>query len=123
MQKVVLGVVVGYVVWTALWLGGNALFFGETSKVVSAGETFSAVGPLVGLLALSIVCSLAAGMSAAALARARHRVVVLVTAGLLLATGIFVQLGIGSQMPVWYHLTFLVLIVPVCIVGDAMITR
>ena len=123
MQKVVLGVIVGYVVWTALWLGGNTLFFSEAAKVVSAGETFSAAGPLAGLIALSIVCSLAAGVSAAALARARHRVAVLVMAGLLLATGVYVQLGIGSLMPVWYHLTFLALIVPVCIVGGAMITR
>ena len=67
------------------------------------------------------MCSLAAGCCAAALAKKRHRPAVLVMSGLLLATGAVVQYDIGALMPVWYHLTFLALIVPVCVVGGAII--
>ena len=122
-MRVVVAVIVGYLVWTALWLGGNALLFDAAAKVVSEGKTFSDTGALAGLIALSIVCSIAAGVCAAALAKKRHRPAVLVMAGRLLATGAYVQYDIGALMPVWYHLTFLALIVPVCVVGGAIITR
>ena len=122
-MRVAVAVIVGYLVWTVLWLGGNALLFSEAAKVVAEGKMFADVGPLTGLIALSVVCSIAAGCCAAALAKRRHRPAVLVMSGLLLATGVAVQYDVGALMPIWYHLTFLVLIVPVCVVGGAIITR
>ncbi len=122
-MRVAVAVIVGYLVWSVLWLGGNTLLFDEAAQVVAAGKTFSDAGGLSGLIALSMVCSLAAGASAAALAKKRHRPAVLVMSGLLLATGAAVQYDIGALMPIWYHLTFLALIVPVCVVGGAIITR
>ena len=58
--------------------------------------------------------------------------VVLVTAVLLLLTGIAVQSTMWHLMPLWYHATFLVLIVPVCLLagrlrrqsgGEGVVTR
>ncbi len=122
-MRAAVAVIVGYLIWTALWLGGNAVLFDAAAKMMSAGKTFSDAGPLAGLIALSIVCSLAAGCCAAVIAKKRHRPAVLVMSSLLLVTGVVVQYHIGTLMPVWYHLTFLALIVPVCIVGGAIITR
>ena len=117
MKRAVAGVIVGYLVWTALWLGGNALFFSAAAEVVKSGHAYTALGPLVRLIALSVVCSLAAGATAAVISAARARGAVLVMAVLLLATGVFVQIGIGSLMPVWYHVTFLALIAPMTVLG------
>ncbi len=115
MMRAILGVIVGYAVWTVLWLGGNAFFFGAVADQVAAGAPFTSVGPLVFLTALSVVCSIGAGLSAAAIANERANVVVSVTGALLLLTGIAVQIGVWRLMPIWYHLTFLLLIVPVCV--------
>ncbi len=37
MVRAVIGVVVGYMVWTVIWLGGNAAFFGRAEEVVESG--------------------------------------------------------------------------------------
>ena len=120
MTRAILGVIAGYAAWTVLWLAGNAIVFGVVDDVVASGESFTAVGPLVGVLALSIVCSVGAGLSAAMVANERANVVVLVTGVLLLLTGVAVQLGVWRLMPVWYHLTFLLLIVPVCVAAGRL---
>ncbi len=75
---------------------------------------------ILGVIALSVVCSVGAGLSAAAIANERTNVVVLVTGGLLLLTGIAVQIGVWRLMPTWYHLTFLLLIVPVCVAAGRL---
>ena len=123
MKRGVLGVIVGYTLWTALWLGGNAVFFGAAADAASAGEALTDAGPLAGLIVLSLVCSIAAGLVAAVIARQRIGVAVLVMAVLLLATGIAVQAGVWALMPVWYHATFLGLIVPAAILGGRIIGR
>jgi hypothetical protein len=123
MIRTALAAIAGYALWTALWLGGNAAFFGEAADVVGAGEPYTAAGPLIGVIALSLVCSLAAGLIAAAIDRPHARRAVVVMALLLLLTGIGVQAGVWSLMPVWYHLTFLALIVPTALFGGRLAPR
>lgn len=119
-MKTAVAVIVGYLVWTALWLGGNAAFFGEAAKVVGAGEKYTPTGPLAAVIALSVVCSIAAGIVAAKIAKDRARAAVMTTAVLLLLTGIGVQAGVWSLMPTWYHLVFLALLVPVTWAGGRL---
>ena len=127
MLRRVLAVLAGYVTWTALWLGGNAVFFAGIATVVDAGTPYTAVGPLAGLVLQSVVCSIAAGLVTAAIARQATReptrTSVLIMAVLLLLTGVGVQIGVWPLMPLWYHLTFLGLIVPACIAGSRLIGR
>ena len=123
MLRAMVGVIVGYVIWTVLWLGGNAVLFSAATERVEAGEPFAEVGPLIEVILLSIVCSLAAGVSAAAIARERARPVVLVMAALLLVTGVVVQINVWPLMPLWYHLTFLILVVPVCVFAGRLNQR
>lgn len=123
MAHTVLAVLAGYAAWTVVWLGGNAMLFAPMSAVVASGERFDALGPLLGVLLLSVVCSVAAGFTAASIARERASVAVLVTATLLLVTGLGVQIGMWHLMPVWYHLAFLGLIVPVCMAAGRLAHR
>lgn len=120
MKRAISGVIVGYLAWTVLWLGGNALLFSRPAEIIKVGQRYAEAGPLAGIIALSVVCSLAAGFVGARLSRERARGAVLVMAVLLLATGIFVQAGVWPLMPVWYHLTFLALVVPVTVMGGRL---
>ena len=117
MMRSVLAVVAGYAAWTVLWLMGNNYLFSEATRVVGEGELYSAKGPLLGILLLSVVCSLLAGFITAKIAKAPTSKPVLVMAILLLLTGIGVQASVWALMPVWYHILFLMLLVPVAMVG------
>tara|TARA_R110002072_G_scaffold136124_2_gene278142 strand:- start:110710 stop:111087 length:378 start_codon:yes stop_codon:yes gene_type:complete len=121
MKHTILGVVAGYVVWTAIWLGGNATLFSAAAEQSAAGEAVTAIGTLAGVLLLSIVCSLVAGMVAGWLGKQNAAQAVLITGVLLVLTGIGVQASVWSLMPVWYHLSFLLLILPVAMLGARLI--
>ncbi len=123
MIRAIFGVIAGYAAWTVLWLGGNVLLFGEAARVMGEGQAFTAAGPLVGVIVLSVVCSIVAGLTAAKIAGSRAVGAVIVMALLLLATGIGVQLGVWELLPVWYHLAFLVFIVPVTIASGRLGVR
>ena len=123
MIRPALAALAGYALWTVLWLGGIAAFFGETGETVGAGQPYTTTGPLIGVIALSLVCSLAAGLLAARIGKPHSRGAVITMAVLLLLTGIGVQAGVWSLMPVWYHLTFLALIVPAALVGGQLVPR
>ena len=120
MARLIGGVIAGYAVWTVLWLGGNRMLFGAAADRVGAGEPYAEIGPLLGLVALSIVCSLAAGAVTAVVAAGRAHAAALALGVLLLVTGIGVQASVWALMPAWYHLTFLVLLVPVTLAGARM---
>ena len=120
MMRAVIAVVVGYLLWTAVWLGGNAVLFGELAEAAGAGTRVEATGPLAGVLLLSIACSLLAGAATAFLARGRSRGALLALGALLLVTGIGVQAGVWSLMPVWYHVLFLGLLIPGVLAGGRL---
>ena len=123
MMRMIIGAIAGYAVWTAIWLTVNAMVFAEAGEVIAAGDAFTETGPLLGVLALSIACSLAGGGAAAITGGNGARGAVLGNAVLLLATGIFIQAGIWSLMPVWYHLIFLALLVPATLLGGMLVPR
>ncbi len=115
-MKTAIPVIAGYLAWTALWLGGNAVIQSIYAESISPEGAISDVPPLLWALGLSVACSLLAGVVASAMAKQGKAVSIM--AALLLATGIGVQFGLAWDfMPVWFHLSFLVLIVPFCIVG------
>ena len=54
MMRMIIGAIVGYAIWTAIWLTINAMVFAEAGEVLAAGDAFTETGPLLGLLASSI---------------------------------------------------------------------
>ena len=117
MLRAVLAVIAGYAIWSALWLLGNLAIAQVWPEVADPEFTSIPDAALVVTLALSFVCSLVAGLLAA---KVRAGKPVLVMAILLLVTGIAVQSGVWDRMPLWYHLVFLVALVPLCLVGARM---
>jgi len=125
MWKPVLAVVAGYALWTIIWLGGGRALLAAFPDALPAGDveaqTIESTPYLASALVLSVVCSLAAG-AICRIGGTRWLTSAIVLAALLLLTGIGVQLGSWELMPVWYHLAFLALLVPVTLCG-ARITR
>lgn len=116
MFKNILSVVAGYVVWTVIFLGGAAAVRALRPDVHVNGFT-SDIPTLVIYLIVSIAASLAAGFVTAKIAGGSKMLFAAILAVCLLATGIPVQLSAWNDLPVWYNLTFLILLVPVTMLG------
>jgi hypothetical protein len=125
MWRPVLAVIAGYAVWTVIWLGGGQALLAAFPDALPSGELevqpITSTPYLASALVLSIICSLAAG-AFCRIGASRWLTGALVLSVLLLLTGIGVQASAWSLMPVWYHLAFLALLVPVTLLG-ARLTR
>jgi hypothetical protein len=117
MLNLVLSVIAGFVLWSVLWLGGGALVQKLFPGAVAANGATSHSGLLVSLLGLSILASLAAGYVSRFFLQDPAAAPQLYLGVILLAVGIFVQRQYWTLMPLWYHLAFLALIIPVVLYG------
>ena len=123
MMRMVIAAIVGYAVWTVLWLGGNAgvaAGYPEELAAYTDGGSLTATAPLAISICLSILCSVVAGFVAATIAKGGAQRAVLAVAVLLMLTGLGVQGSAWSRMPVWYHLVFLALLVPMTVLGGRL---
>ena len=112
------GVVAGFVVWSVIWLCGNVALRSAGMLPASQSEPIHAAAPVVALLVLSILCSIAAGYTAARVARVPVAAVYLGIA--LLVVGVAVQVQYWALMPAWYSVAFVLLLVPMTIAGGRM---
>ena len=123
MLRIVLGVVAGFFVWSILWVGTDAVL-----KAVWAGYkenveamSFSPAMLIVPLI-LSAVCSITAGFVAALIAGENSKSP-LILGALLLIAGIFAQMGVWDKIPLWYHLAFWILLIPMTVLGGKLISQ
>ena len=120
MLKISLGVIVGFIVWSILWVGFDAVLrtvwtnYDESAKAMK----FSSLMLLVPII-LSAVVSLISGYVAALVAKENTKSP-LILGVLLLIVGIFVQIGVWDKIPLWYHLTFWILLIPMTILGGRL---
>ena len=121
MGRTIGAVVVGVVLWGVLWNGGSAAL--GAAGVITVGEPVTAAAVLLGLLGYSAVLSVVAGWVAASIQGGPDPMrAVRALAGANLAIGIAVEVMYWSLMPVWYHLIFLALVVPMTLLGGRMKT-
>jgi hypothetical protein len=117
MTKTILAVIAGSAAWTMLWFGMNAILRGASMLPSEATKRIEAATPLLVMLLGSVVFSIAAGYVAAAVGGGDSYTPVLVLCALQLALGIFFQAQAWQLLPLWYHLPFLLLIVPATLFG------
>lgn len=130
MLKIVLGTIAGFIIWTILWVGSDAVFMAFSNfyreymqgfqKALETKESFE-ISSTILLLTLfkSFLCSLVSGFTAASIA-GENRISPLFTGILLLVFGIFIQSVYWNYIPLWYHLSFLVLLIPMTIFGGKL---
>ena len=115
--KIMLGVLVGLVVWFVVATIGNFAIRGLVSGYADAEPTMRFTLPmLLTRLGLSAVSSLAAGFACAALLHSAP-VAVNFCAGLLVIFFIRVHYLLWTQFPLWYHVAFLVSLAPLMLLG------
>jgi len=131
MLKLILGVIAGFIVWSAFWLGSDFFlqsisptWFGAQKDAMALaltnGESFHPDTTVLLLdLVRSGVASIMAGFIAAMIAGENRRAP-LVLGVILLLVGMFVQYHVWNLMPVWYHFLFLFLLIPLAMLGGKM---
>lgn len=116
MARAILSVIAGYIVWTVIWLAGGAALAAAFPDQPTEQGVYDSAALLAITLVLSLLCSIVAGLTCGRIARGRP-VPPIVLGVLLLLTGIGVQASVWSIMPIWYHIPFLILLLPVTLVG------
>jgi hypothetical protein len=135
MLRIVLGVIGGFIGWmivfigiekiiSALWpaFGTNQKAFEEAVKNGAGASAFAAdTTMLLTQLVLGTIVSVMAG-SLAALIAGENSKAPLIAGCLLLAMGIAKTIMSRQYVPVWYHIIFTAMLLPLAIVGGKLIT-
>ncbi|MEP6946946.1 MAG: hypothetical protein ABJA02_13575 [Acidobacteriota bacterium] len=127
MLRIALGVIAGYVAWTILWVGSDQVLIQTVGWYGDHQHAFEramfnkeAFEPSMTVLAFhiirSVIVSFISGFVAALVANETRRTA-LILGVLLLISGIAVEVMAWHYLPIWYHLIFLLLLIPVTIAG------
>jgi hypothetical protein len=131
MLRIIAGIIVGFIVWSILWTGSDAILsalstgwygrnLNEFQTAIENRTNYTADSTmLIVALIRSVIFSLVAGFVAAAIARENLKSTVGLGV-LLLAFGIFIQSIYWNFIPLWYHIPFLLLLIPVTILGGML---
>ena len=131
MGRIILGVIAGFILWSILWIGSDQLlmavwpeWYGEHQIMfqfaMNENKPFVPDSTILIMhIIRSIIISIIAGFFAAMIAKENSRST-LALGVLLLAFGTTVQLMAWNYLPIWYHLIFLVLLVPMTILGGKL---
>ena len=128
MVRKILGVITGFFLWSILWVGSDGVMsaispdwygkhqtnFAQAVNDKSAFDVDSTV--LILGLVRSVIFSLISGFVAASIARENTKSP-LALGVLLLLFGIFTQSIYWNYVPLWYHIPFLLLLIPMTILG------
>ncbi|MEP7066895.1 MAG: hypothetical protein ABI889_12735 [Gemmatimonadota bacterium] len=122
-MKRVVAAAIGFVLWSVLWLGYNQILLTMGLISTDMSQALSDPKPLLLLLLGSIIISVAAGYVTARVAGSPSMPALAVLGVLLLATGIFFESRMWHVIPLWYHLAFLLLLIPMTVLGARMVAR
>lgn len=133
MVRIVLGVIAGFLSWMIVWVGSEKVLsaiwpegFGVHQRAFEAaikdGGQFTAdTTLLVTHVVLGSVVSLMSGFLAALIAAENTRAP-LILGILLLAMGLLKMVMSWPYVPLWYHVIFTALLLPMAIIGGRLFT-
>ena len=131
MLRIILAIIIGFIVWSVLWVGTDVIlslispnWYGKTFIDFQAAvdnKTSYTIASTILILSLirSVIFSVLSGSITALIAKENTKS----TLGLgilLLVFGIFIQSVYWNYMPLWYHLLFLGLLIPMTILGGKL---
>lgn len=131
MVRLILGVVAGFVAWSILWVGSDQVMISLSrgwygshqfamENAIFNGTPFVADSTIMLIrLVSSIIFSLMSGYLAVVVSNEQTKTT-LALGILLLVFGLFVQISYWNYMPVWFHILFLLLLVPMTILGGKL---
>src|SRR5262245_7676499 len=111
MWKAIGGVVAGLAAWIVVTTIAGLILRAAWPEYASVAESMRfSLGMKVARLAIGAVATLAMGWVTGAIARSSTAIVV--AGSILLVAFIPVHISLWDKFPVWYHLTFLLSLVP-----------
>jgi len=128
MVRVVLSSIAGFVAWLLLWFAGEAFFssigpdwYGVhqqafESALIEGGEFSANTTLLLIQIVLASAASMISGWLAAMLSRENKRAPLLLGV-LLLVLGLMKVVMSWSYVPIWHHVVFLALLIPLTLKG------
>jgi len=133
MVRIVLGVIAGFFAWTIVWVGSEKILsaiwpegFGAHQRAFEAalknGGQFTAdTTMLLTHIVVGSIVSVMSGFLAALIAGGNTRAP-LVLGFLLLALGLVKAVMSWPYVPIWYHVIFTAILLPMAILGGKLIT-
>jgi hypothetical protein len=133
MMRVALGVIAGFLTWLMMWFGGEKILsavwpegFGAhqialQAAIINGGQFTADTTLLLVHIVLATFVSLTAGFLAALISKA-SKSAALVLGVLLLAMGLMKAAMSWPYVPIWYHLIFTGLLLPMTIMGGKLRT-
>jgi hypothetical protein len=119
MRKAVVAVVAGLAVWVACAAIAAVIIRASWPAYVAVADAMTFTLPMMIVrLSIGAVATLAAGWTTAAIAR-QSLIVRLMPGLILLVLFIPQHMMLWGKFPVWYHLTFLLSLVPLTYLGGA----
>jgi len=119
-MKSILAIVAGVVLWGVLWVGNHQVLTAAFADYAAENGAVTGAPYLLWLIAYSFGLSLLAGYVAARIAGRRPVLHAAILGVVQLAIGIAVQTGSWELMPVWFHLSFLALVLPGHLLGGLL---
>ena len=130
MLRIVLGGIGGFVVWLIVWVVSEKIIgaiwpaFGVHQRAfedaIKNGSDFTAeTSPLVTHIVLGTIVSLLAGALAAVIAGENSKAP-LIAGCLLLLMGITKAVMSWQYVPIWYHVIFTAILLPLAVVGGKL---
>lgn len=130
MVRIVLSVIAGFFAWMLAWVGSETILsaiwpeFGTHQRAFQAaienGGPFTAdTGALLTHIVLGSIVSVMSGFLAALIAGENQRAPVFL-GFLLLAVGVLKAVMSWPYVPIWYHLVFTALLLPMAIMGGKL---
>jgi hypothetical protein len=122
-MRSVLAVVAGFAAWSALWLVGTVGVQTALASRIRPDQSTDDALVCSLLILLSVVCSMLAGWVTALVDQRRWFGASCAQALVLLAVGIAVEVATWKMLPAWYHVVFLILLVPATLAGARLRQR
>jgi hypothetical protein len=132
MLRIVLGVIAGFFAWVIVWFGSEKILAaiwpafgtnqGAFEEAIKNGGQFTAdTTMLLTHIVMGLVVSLLSGVLAALIAGENTRAPLAVGC-LLLALGLLKAYMSWPYVPIWYHIIFTAILLPMAIIGGKLIT-
>jgi hypothetical protein len=133
MLRIILGVIAGFIAWLIVWVGVEKILsaiwpaFGVHQRafeeaIKNGGQFTSDTRALLTHIVLGSIVSVMAGSLAALIAGENTRAPIAVGC-LLLAMGVLKAVMSWPYVPIWYHVIFTAILLPLAILGGKLITN
>ncbi len=122
MIRSIIAVIAGSVIWMVTALGMDGVLMSLMPAWFGANGNVESVPLMLFMMSYSLLFSVLGGFVTASIARRKEIQHALALGGLQLAMGIIATVQFYDTAPLWYHVMFLMLLVPANIFGGQLRT-